>query len=72
MKKKRKEQKELSGIMSRRALMLGLGQALLGGVLVGAVVAFLVGSFILKVRPVPEEDDDEEEEEAGAAVPGLG
>ena len=34
MKKKRKEQKELSGIMSRRALMLGLGQALLGGVLV--------------------------------------
>jgi len=46
--------------------------AVLGGVLVGAVVAFLVGSFILKVRPVPEEDDDEEEEEAGAAVPGLG
>ena len=34
MKKKRKEQKELSGIMSRRALMLGVGQALLGGVLV--------------------------------------
>jgi penicillin-binding protein 2 len=34
MKKKRKEQRELSGIMSRRVLMLGVGQALLGGVLV--------------------------------------
>ena len=34
MKKKRKEQRELSGIMSRRTLMLGMGQAMLGGVLV--------------------------------------
>jgi PTS system mannitol-specific IIC component len=42
----------------------------LGGVLVGAVVAFLVGTFILKVRPVKEEAEEEEEDEA-AAVPGL-
>jgi len=29
--------------------------AVLTGVLIGAVVSFLVGSFILRVRPVPEE-----------------
>ncbi|MBT3190676.1 MAG: PTS mannitol transporter subunit IICB [Anaerolineae bacterium] len=45
--------------------------AVLTGVLIGAVVSFLVGSLLLKVRPVREEED-EEEEEVGAAVPGLG
>ena len=47
----------------------------LTGVLIGAVVSFLVGAFILKVRPVKEETDDEEEAEEldqPAAVPGLG
>ncbi len=46
--------------------------AVLTGVLIGAVVSFLVGSLLLKARPVREEDDDEVEEEVGAAVPGLG
>ena len=46
--------------------------AVLTGVLIGAVVSFLVGAFLLKVSPVLEEEDEEEEEEAGAAVPGLG
>lgn len=45
------------------------------GVLIGSVVAFLVGSFILKVRPVKSEEEEEEEglEETGepATVPGL-
>jgi len=42
----------------------------LTGVLIGAVVSFLVGSFILRVRPVREE---ESEESTGtvSAVPGL-
>jgi len=44
----------------------------LTGVLIGAVVSFLVGSFILKVRPVPEEEDEEETVDAAVAVPGLG
>ena len=34
----------------------------LGGVLLGAVASFLVGSFILKIYPVREEDEEEEEE----------
>ena len=34
MKKKRKEHKELSTIITRRTLMLGAGQAVLGGILV--------------------------------------
>jgi PTS system mannitol-specific IIC component len=41
------------------------------GVLIGAVVTFLVGSLILRIRPVPEKEETEEEEVA-AAVPGLG
>jgi PTS system mannitol-specific IIC component len=41
------------------------------GVLIGAIVAFLVGSFILKVRPVKAEEEEEEVEES-VAVPGLG
>lgn len=43
----------------------------LGGVLVGAVVAFLVGTFILRVRPVKEKVEEDEEEDEAAAVPGL-
>ena len=45
--------------------------AVFTGVLIGAVVSFLVGAFILKVRPVREEEA-EEEVDMGAAVPGLG
>jgi len=45
--------------------------AVLTGVLIGAVVSFLVGSFILRVRPVREEDE-EEAEAPTVAVPGLG
>ncbi len=46
--------------------------AVLTGVLIGAVVSFLVGAFILRVRPVREEEDEEEVATSGAsAVPGL-
>ena len=45
--------------------------AVLGGVLVGTVASFLVGSAILKIRPVPIQEE-EDEDEVGAAVPGLG
>ena len=41
--------------------------AVLTGVLIGAVVSFLVGSFILRVRPVREEEDETEVE--AVAVP---
>ena len=43
------------------------------GVLIGAVVSFLVGSLILKVSPVKEEEAEAETEVHGAAgvVPGL-
>lgn len=46
----------------------------LGGVLVGAVASFLVGTFILRVNPVKAEDEEDEEEQISdeAAVPGLG
>jgi PTS system mannitol-specific IIC component len=43
----------------------------LGGVLIGAVVTFLVGSFILRVNPVREEEGEEEATAAVSAVPGL-
>jgi len=47
--------------------------SVLTGVAIGAVVSFLVGAFILRVRPVPEEDYERQAEEAGlTAVPGLG
>lgn len=47
--------------------------AVLTGVLIGAVVSFLVGAFILRVNPVREEEEEEEMAEAPAgAVPGLG
>ncbi len=39
----------------------------LTGVLIGAVVSFLVGAFVLKVRPMPEET-----EEGGSATVGVG
>ena len=42
----------------------------LGGVLIGAVVSFLVGAFILRVNPVKEVE--EEETAVAGAVPGLG
>jgi mannitol PTS system EIICBA or EIICB component len=44
--------------------------AVLMGVLIGAVVTFLVGSFILKINPVPVEEEGEEE--AAVSIPGLG
>jgi len=44
----------------------------LGGVLIGTVVTFLVGSFILRVNPVREEEAEEETTVAVSAVPGLG
>ena len=43
----------------------------LTGVLIGAVVSFLVGAFILKARPVPETDEDLSAAPL-VAVPGLG
>ena len=46
--------------------------AVLTGVAIGALISFLVGSFILKVRPVREEEEEEETVDAVAAVPGLG
>jgi PTS system mannitol-specific IIC component len=45
--------------------------AVLMGVLVGAVASFLVGAFILRVRPVPEEEEEEDMESSAASVPGL-
>jgi mannitol PTS system EIICBA or EIICB component len=44
----------------------------LTGVLIGAVVAGLVGMFILRVNPVREESEEEATASAGAAIPGLG
>jgi PTS system mannitol-specific IIC component len=45
--------------------------AVLTGVLIGAVASFLVGVFILKVRPVPEEAEGEETVSTVGTVPGL-
>jgi PTS system mannitol-specific IIC component len=45
--------------------------AVLTGVLIGAVVSFLVGAFILRIRPVREEETEAEAETAAGAVPGL-
>lgn len=42
------------------------------GVLIGAVVSFLVGAFILRVNPVRETEEEEEATGAVSAVPGLG
>ncbi len=43
----------------------------LTGVLIGAVVSFLVGAFILRINPVKETGEEETTAAAGA-VPGLG
>ncbi len=45
--------------------------AVLTGVLIGAVVSFLVGVLILRVRPVPVEAEDEESAMSMGTVPGL-
>ncbi|GAB4273828.1 MAG: hypothetical protein Kow0080_21720 [Candidatus Promineifilaceae bacterium] len=45
--------------------------AVLTGVLIGAVVSFAVGTFILRVRPVKETEEVEEMEAEAAGVPGL-
>jgi PTS system mannitol-specific IIC component len=47
--------------------------AVLTGVAIGAVTSFLVGSFILKVRPVREEESEEEgaTDSSAQSVPGL-
>lgn len=45
--------------------------AVLTGVLIGAVVSFAVGAFILRVRPVKETEEVEEMEAEAAGVPGL-
>ena len=43
----------------------------LTGVLIGTVVSFLVGAFILRVRPVPEEAEESTTGAAVGTVPGL-
>lgn len=47
--------------------------AVLTGVLLGAVASFLVGAFVLRVRPVPEEEEEEmyETDADIEGVPGL-
>jgi PTS system mannitol-specific IIC component len=45
--------------------------AVLTGVLIGAVVSFLVGAFILRVRPVREEEEEGAGTTAIGTVPGL-
>jgi PTS system mannitol-specific IIC component len=46
--------------------------AVLTGVAIGAVAAFLVGAFVLRIRPVPEDEEEEYEEEVQVGgVPGL-
>lgn len=45
--------------------------AVLTGVLIGAVVAFLVGSFILRIRPVQATDEAEDADAGMSSVPGL-
>jgi PTS system mannitol-specific IIC component len=43
----------------------------LTGVLIGAVVSFLVGAWILKLNPVPEKEGEEEAAGVAGTVPGL-
>ena len=53
--------------------VIPLGQHIpvLGGVLIGVVASFLVGSFILRVFPVRAEDDEEVAEAEAAPVPAT-
>lgn len=44
----------------------------LTGVLIGTLASFLVGSFILRLNPVPEEENEEEMSASLGVVPGLG
>jgi PTS system mannitol-specific IIC component len=43
----------------------------LTGVLIGALVSFLVGAFVLRVRPVPEEVEESTTGASVGSVPGL-
>ncbi len=43
----------------------------LGGVLIGAVVAFFVGAFLLRIRPVPAAKEDDSSSYSGSGIPGL-
>ncbi len=43
----------------------------LTGVLIGAVVSFLVGAFVLRINPVPEAEGEEEAAGIASTVPGL-
>ena len=45
--------------------------AVLGGVLVGIIASFAVGSVILRVFPVRETDEEEDEEVEFSTVPGI-
>lgn len=54
-------------------LVMPRGQAfpVLGGVLLGAVVAAVVGIFLLRARPIAVEEMEEDDDDAADAVPGL-
>lgn len=43
----------------------------LGGVVIGAAVAFAVGAFLLRIRPVPAAKEEESSGFSGGAIPGL-
>jgi PTS system mannitol-specific IIC component len=43
----------------------------LAGVAIGAIVAFIVGAFILRIRPIAEKIDDAVESASTVSVPGL-
>jgi PTS system mannitol-specific IIC component len=43
----------------------------LTGVLIGALVSFLVGAFVLRIRPVPEEAEEGTTDVSVGSVPGL-
>jgi PTS system mannitol-specific IIC component len=45
--------------------------AVLSGVAIGAVASFVVGAFILKVRPLKVVDEEEDASAASVGVPGL-
>ena len=43
----------------------------MGGVLIGAVVAFFVGAFLLRLRPLPAEKADDSSTYSSTVIPGL-